>query len=44
MLTAPIGAGIAHRLPIPRLKRFFACFLYVIATKLLVDAVRAVAG
>ena len=41
MLTAPIGASIAHNLPIPRLKKFFACFLYVIATKLLFDAVRA---
>lgn len=40
-LTAPIGAGIAHKLPIPRLKKIFACFLYVIATKLLFDALRA---
>ncbi len=37
MLTAPIGAGIAHKLPIPKLKKFFACFLYVIATKMLLD-------
>ena len=44
MLTAPIGASIAHRLPVPKLKKFFACFLYVIATKLLYDALRAVCG
>ena len=37
MLTAPIGAGIAHKLPVPKLKKFFACFLYVIATKMLLD-------
>ena len=42
MLTAPVGASIAHRLPVPRLKKFFACFLYVIATKLLYDALCAV--
>lgn len=39
MLTAPIGAGIAHKLPVPKLKKFFACFLYVVATKLLIDAI-----
>ena len=37
MFTAPIGAGIAHKLPIPRLKKFFACFLYVVAAKMLMD-------
>ena len=37
MLTAPIGAGIAHKLPVPKLKKFFACFLYVVATKMLID-------
>ena len=37
MLTAPIGASIAHKLPVPKLKKFFACFLYVIATKMLID-------
>ena len=36
-LTAPLGASVAHKLPIPKLKRFFACFLYVIATKMLID-------
>jgi uncharacterized membrane protein YfcA len=39
MLTAPIGAGIAHKLPIPQLKKFFACFLYVVATKMLWDVI-----
>ena len=37
MFTAPIGAGIAHKLPVPRLKKFFACFLYVVAIKMLMD-------
>ena len=37
MLTAPIGAGIAHKLPVPKLKKFFAFFLYIIATKMLID-------
>ena len=37
MFTAPIGAGIAHKLPVPRLKKFFACFLYVVAAKMLMD-------
>ena len=37
MLTAPLGAGIVHKLPVPKLKKFFACFLYVIATKMLLD-------
>ena len=26
MLTAPLGASIAHKLPVPKLKKFFACF------------------
>ncbi|MGN1038797.1 MAG: sulfite exporter TauE/SafE family protein [Mailhella sp.] len=36
-LTAPLGANLAHKLPVPRLKKFFACFLYVIALKMLMD-------
>ncbi len=44
MLTAPLGASIAHRLPVPKLKKFFACFLYMIATKMLFDAIRSVCG
>ncbi len=37
MLTAPLGASIAHKLPVPKLKKFFACFLYIVATKMLFD-------
>ncbi len=37
MLTAPVGASIAHRLPIPKLKKFFSIFLYVVALKMLMD-------
>jgi len=32
--TAPIGARLAHRLPIPKLKRFFACLLFVMAAQM----------
>ena len=38
-LTAPLGASIAHKLPIPKLKKFFACFLYIVATKMLLDVI-----
>jgi len=37
MFTAPCGAALAHKLPIPKLKKFFACFLYCVATKMLLD-------
>lgn len=33
--TAPLGARIAHALPVARLKRVFALFLYVVATRML---------
>ncbi len=33
--TAPVGARLAHRLPVPRLKKFFACLLYVMAAQML---------
>jgi uncharacterized membrane protein YfcA len=36
VVTAPIGARLAHRLPVLVLKRFFALLLYVLATKMLV--------
>jgi uncharacterized membrane protein YfcA len=36
VFTAPFGARLAHRLPVDRLRRIFAVFLYVIATKMLV--------
>ena len=38
-MTAPIGASIAHKVPVPKLKKFFAVFLFVIATKMLVDLI-----
>lgn len=37
MLTAPYGAKLAHRLPVATLKRIFAAFLLVIASKMLWD-------
>ena len=36
VLTAPLGARAAHRLPVRTLRRVFACLLYVLATKMLV--------
>ncbi len=36
VLTAPIGARAAHKLPVPILRRVFACLLYVLATKMVV--------
>ena len=32
--TAPLGAKLAHRLPVTRLKRFFACLLFVMAAQM----------
>jgi uncharacterized membrane protein YfcA len=34
-LTAPLGAKLAHALPVSKLKRFFAVFLFCIATRML---------
>lgn len=39
VLTAPIGAALAHRLPIPKLKRAFAGWLLVVAIALILRAV-----
>ncbi len=36
-MIAPIGAKLSHSLPIKTLKRFFAFFLYTMATKMLYD-------
>jgi uncharacterized membrane protein YfcA len=33
--TAPLGAKLAHSLPVSKLKRFFAVFLFCIATRML---------
>jgi uncharacterized membrane protein YfcA len=35
VLTAPYGAKLAHKLPVPTLKRFFAVFLLAMATRML---------
>lgn len=35
MLTAPLGAKMAHSLPVGRLKKIFALVLYALATKML---------
>jgi uncharacterized membrane protein YfcA len=35
VLTAPMGARAAHRMPVPTLRRIFAALLYVLATKML---------
>ena len=36
VLTAPLGARLAHHLPVPILRRFFAVLLFVIATQMLI--------
>lgn len=41
MLMAPIGAKLAHRLPVPTLKKCFACVLIVVAAKMLYGAIQA---
>lgn len=40
VLTAPLGVRLAHSLPVPRLKRVFACLLFVVGTKMLTDLLR----
>ncbi len=35
MLTAPLGARLAHRLPVKKLKRIFAVLLYVLGIRML---------
>jgi uncharacterized membrane protein YfcA len=37
VLTAPVGAAVAHRLPTKQLKRVFALLLYGLASKMLVS-------
>ncbi len=36
IVTAPIGARVAHKLPVVTLRRVFACLLYVLAAKMVV--------
>jgi uncharacterized protein len=40
MLTAPLGARLAHKLPVIALKRVFAFFLIIIATRMVWGLVR----
>lgn len=40
VLTAPLGARLAHSLPVDKLKRIFALLLFVIGTKMLYDLLR----
>jgi uncharacterized membrane protein YfcA len=42
MLFAPLGARLAHALPVARLRRAFAVFLLIVAAKLAVDAGRRI--
>ena len=36
MLAAPLGAALAHRLPVKRLRTLFAVLLYLFAVRMLV--------
>ena len=35
LITAPMGAGLAHRTDAARLKRYFAIFLFLVALNML---------
>jgi len=35
VIFAPLGAHVAHKLPVPKLKRFFSIFMLLIAAKML---------
>lgn len=37
MMTAPTGAKIAHKLPVAKLKKVFAVFLFIMATRMLLQ-------
>jgi uncharacterized membrane protein YfcA len=37
ILTAPVGARLAHSMPVPVLSRFFGILLLLVAAKLLLD-------
>jgi uncharacterized membrane protein YfcA len=39
IFTAPVGARVAHKLPVPMLKKIFAGFLYIIGIKLLLNLI-----
>ena len=38
MLTAPFGARLAHNLPVAKIKKFFAIFLIIAASNMLINA------
>ena len=38
--TAPLGAKLSHSLPVKTLSRFFASFLFVVATRMLWDVIK----
>lgn len=38
VLTAPLGAKLAHSLPVDKLKKSFAILLYIVATRMLLSA------
>jgi len=40
VLTAPLGARAAHRLPVKKLKRIFASVLYALAAYMLYKGLR----
>jgi uncharacterized membrane protein YfcA len=40
VLTAPLGVLLAHRLPVPRLKRVFALLLLLVGTRMLIGLVQ----
>lgn len=40
VMTAPFGARLAHKLPIGKLKKIFACLLITVATQMLYELVR----
>jgi uncharacterized membrane protein YfcA len=39
--TAPLGAKLSHKLPVPKLKKVFACLLFVIAAQMLYSILTA---
>jgi uncharacterized membrane protein YfcA len=44
VLTAPLGARMAHRLPVQTLKRVFACLLFALAGYMLFKAWQTFTG
>jgi uncharacterized membrane protein YfcA len=34
-VTVPVGAKVAHTMPVPRLKKIFAVLLFLMATRML---------